>query len=91
MSTLRCSKEGCTAYFTSDELPLHKMATYTCKDHTAKSSKNKVRFQTSQFDKDLNRAGTPIGTTHIPGRQGASRPAGFRPGSALEIGEEEDA
>ena len=88
MNTIKCSGKNCMATFDTFE-PLHRDAKYTCREHTAKGS-DKVRFQASQFDKELSRAGTPIGTAHIPGRIGAAQPTGLRPDSALQIGEEED-
>ena len=89
MSTLRCAADGCMSYFSSDEFPLHKKAKYTCREHTTRGS-DKVRFQANQFDKELTRAGTPIGTAHIPGRVGAAQPTGLRPASSVLEEEEDD-
>jgi len=86
MNKIKCSGKNCMATFDTFE-PLHRDAKYTCREHTAKGS-DKVRFQASQFDKELSRAGTPIGTSHIPRRIGAAQPTGLRPASVLA--EEED-
>jgi hypothetical protein len=89
MNTIICTgAKGCTAYFATTE-PLHRDVRYTCREHTPKGS-DKVRFQANQFDKDLTRAGTPIGTAHIPGRQGAAQPTGLRPASSVLEEEEDD-
>lgn len=87
---IKCSgADGkCMATFESDT-PFSPNAKYTCRVHT-RPNEDKERFQKHQFDRDLNRAGTPIGTTHIPGRQGAPRSAGSCPNNALENEEEEE-
>jgi hypothetical protein len=54
MTTLNCSHEGCKAVFLVIDMPLHPSATYTCKIHTEKAP-DKVRFQTTQFDKEIDR------------------------------------
>lgn len=64
MATIKCSTEGCTAVFETTDAVSPK-ATYSCKLHTPRSKSNKVRFQQHQFDKDLRRSRTPMGTSHL--------------------------
>lgn len=63
MTKIKCSVESCAATFESD-VPLSPKATYTCRAHT-RPSKDEERFQKHQFDPDLRRSGSPIGTSHI--------------------------
>lgn len=54
---LNCRGEGCQASIeVGDALPF---ATYTCKNHVAKKSENKVRFQESQFDPRIGNGTDP--------------------------------
>ena len=81
MTTIKCSGEGCVAVFETSE-PVSPNAKYTCKVHTPKS-KDKARFQSHQFERDLSRAGKPLGTNHIPHQTGTGQPQGYRPTRAL--------
>lgn len=64
MNTIKCSTNGCTNIFQTEEA-LHPQATYQCRLHTTKAP-DTVRFQEHAHDKDLARAKSPVGTTHIP-------------------------
>lgn len=66
MNTVKCGINNCPSVFTTEE-PVSPDVRYICKRHN--KTEQKVFFQTHQFDKDLKRAGKPIGTTHIQ-RQG---------------------
>lgn len=63
MPTIRCAGRGCTSEFKTSE-PLSPNAKYSCKSHT-RPNKDEERFQKFQFDADLRRSGTPVGTAHI--------------------------
>jgi hypothetical protein len=63
MSAIKCSGENCSEIFETNE-PVSPNVKYTCRFHTPKVE-HSVFFQEHQFDKDLRRAGRPIGTDHI--------------------------
>ena len=63
MPSIKCSGKDCTATFNTTEV-FHPKARYTCREHTAKN-KDEERFQKHQFDPDLRRSSSPIGTSHI--------------------------
>ncbi len=81
MNTVKCGVEECPSVFQTEE-PLSPNAKYICKHHT--SVDQKVHFQWHQFDRNMNRAGTPVGTSHIPHRQGTPQPEGFCPEGAAK-------
>jgi hypothetical protein len=62
MSTLKCWVEGCNSVFQTEE-QLASNAKYTCRLHMP--SKQRVRFQSHQFDKQLRSGRNPVGTNHI--------------------------
>lgn len=62
MNTLKCHIEGCDSVFQTNE-PLAPDAKYTCRLHMP--SKQRVRFQSHQFDKQLRSGRSPVGTNHI--------------------------
>jgi predicted NAD-dependent protein-ADP-ribosyltransferase YbiA (DUF1768 family) len=68
VNTIKCSADGCTNIFQTEEA-LHPQATYQCKLHTTVAP-DKNRFQEGQFDKNMRRARKPTGTAHIK-RQGS--------------------
>jgi hypothetical protein len=86
---LSCSTEGCKAVLITSEA-LSPNATYSCSRHT-KRNEDKTRFQKHQFDRDLSRAGTPQGTTHIANQGSRPKPKGERPSYALKPEADEDA
>lgn len=70
MNTVNCTHVGCTEKFETNE-PVSPTVTFTCRYHTSPDTRNKTRFQDTQFDKDMNRAGFPQGATHVTKRRGA--------------------
>jgi hypothetical protein len=64
VNVINCSSKGCTNTFQTEEA-VHPQATYQCRLHTTKAP-DTVRFQEHAHDKDLARAKSPVGTTHIP-------------------------
>jgi hypothetical protein len=83
MNRVKCSIEECPAVFETEE-PLSASVRYVCRLHTP-APQESASFQGHQFDHDMNRAGTPVGTAHIPHREGTPQPEGFRPSSALKV------
>ena len=78
---LNCRGEGCQASIEVGEaLPF---ATYTCKNHVAKKSENKLRFQESQFDPRIGSGTDPKAYErgHAASRGSARPSSGSRAGS----------
>jgi hypothetical protein len=71
MNTVKCGVGECPSVFQTEE-PLSPNARYICKLHT--EAEQRVFFQENSFDKELSRAGKPIGTSHIQ-RQGWMPPS----------------
>ena len=63
LNVIKCSHEDCTAYIETPE-PVSPNATFTCRHHTGKDTRNTVRFQMYSFDKKLG-GSKPVGTGHI--------------------------
>lgn len=63
MTTINCNFAGCEEKFETDQ-PVSPSATFLCRYHTGKDTRNKVRFQMHQFDKNLG-GKTPLGTKHV--------------------------
>jgi len=81
MNSIKCGIEECPSVFQTEEA-LSPNARYVCRLHP--KVEQEVFFQENQFDKDMSRAGTPIGTTHIPHRRGTPQPVGSCPTRALK-------
>lgn len=64
MNTVFCKFVGCPEKFETNE-PVALGATFTCRYHTGPDTRNKTRFQDSQFDKGMKRGRKPEGTGHI--------------------------
>jgi hypothetical protein len=62
VNTLKCCIDGCKSIFQTEE-PLAPDAKYTCRLHLP--SKQRVHFQSHQFDKQLRNGRSPVGTNHI--------------------------
>jgi len=67
MTTLKCKVPGCDSVLNLATEAVSSDATYQCRKHAPAATE--PHFQECQFDKDLKRAGRPIGTSHIH-RQG---------------------
>lgn len=87
MNIVKCAIDGCSTQFeTADAVAVN--VRFICKNHPraeqvraagraydpeADNVDAKIKFQPHQFDKDLRRAGKPVGTSHIA-NQGSDIP-----------------